>query len=101
MYRYIQTDKHQLSNSELRCSSCKAFLGADDASVEGWRFYKSSLSLKPPLNAEWESFPPEIFISSQLLSLIETSAARKFVVHAHDNTKHGLLVGEEHQVSFE
>lgn len=53
--------------------------------------YKSSLSLKPVLNAEWETFPPEMFISSQLLSLTESSVARKFVVH-HDDTKNGLLV---------
>ncbi|ERF71020.1 hypothetical protein EPUS_03300 [Endocarpon pusillum Z07020] len=82
----------QTHNSELHCATCKALLGAIDVSAEGWRLYKSSLSLRPSPTAEWQSFPPEIFISSQLLSLIGSSAARKFIIHPHDDTKQGLLI---------
>lgn len=88
---YIQTDKNQVHDSELHCSSCEALLGVKDASAEGWRIYKSSLSVKPSLDAEWETSPREIFISSQLLALIESSAARKFVVH-DNNSDRGILV---------
>jgi ubiquitin-protein ligase E3 D len=66
-------------------------LGATDDTAEGWRLYKSNLSIKPSLDAEWETYSPQIFISSQLLSLIEASAARKFVVHT-DNSEPGILV---------
>jgi HECT-like Ubiquitin-conjugating enzyme (E2)-binding len=66
-------------------------MGTQDASAEGWRLYKSSLSVRASLDSQWEKFPPQIFVSSQLLSLIESSAARKFVVHT-DEARPGLLV---------
>lgn len=75
--------------SKLCCCGCKAQLGY--VSAEGWRIHKSSLSLKSALDAEWETFLSDIFISSQLLALIDSSAARKFVVHPED-TKEGLLI---------
>lgn len=80
---------YQTHNSELHCSRCKALLG--HVATGGWRIYKSSLSVKARSDKGWETFPPEVFISSQLLGLIDSSAARKFVVHSKD-TKHGLLV---------
>jgi HECT-like Ubiquitin-conjugating enzyme (E2)-binding len=86
-----QANINQTINTELRCANCEALLGAEDQSAEGRRLYKSSLSVKSSLDADWETFPPEIFISSQLLSLSESSAARKFVVHCDDNNS-GLLV---------
>lgn len=79
----------QTHNSELHCSRCKALLG--HVATGGWRIYKSSLSVKARSDKGWETFPPEVFISSQLLGLIDSSAARKFVVHSKD-TKHGLLI---------
>jgi HECT-like Ubiquitin-conjugating enzyme (E2)-binding len=91
MRRYIFTDKQQTHNSELHCVSCKAFLGTADVSAEGWKVYKSSVSLKPSLKTEWEDHSPEIFIASQLLALINSSAARKFIMHTSD-TKQGFLV---------
>jgi hypothetical protein len=89
--RYIFTDKQQTHNSELHCVSCKAFLGTADVSAEGWRIYKSSVSIKTSLKTEWEDYSPEIFISSQLLALTNSSAARKFIMHTSD-AKQGLLV---------
>lgn len=91
MGRHIRLTEHQNSESKLHCSNCKALLGVLDASLEGWKIYKSSLSIKASVNAQWESFAPEIFIASQLISLIESSAARKFVVHS-DEAMTGLLV---------
>jgi HECT-like Ubiquitin-conjugating enzyme (E2)-binding len=89
--RYILTDKYQTHTSELHCVFCKALLGATDISAEGWRIYKSSISVKSSLKTEWEAYSPEIFISSQLLALINSSAARKFIIHTTD-IKQGLLV---------
>ncbi len=91
MGRHIKLTEHQNAKSKLYCSNCKALLGVQDSSLEGWRIFKSGLSIKASLDAQWESFAPEIFISSQLISLIESSAARKFVVHC-DEAEKGLLV---------
>jgi HECT-like Ubiquitin-conjugating enzyme (E2)-binding len=63
----------------------------NDVSTEGFRIFKSSLRVKPSSDGKWESFASEIFVSSHLISLIESSAARKFVVHS-DEAKIGLLV---------
>lgn len=75
----------------MSCSQCSAVVGSQETSLEGLNLLKASLSVKVSPLAEWETFPPDIFISSRLLSLIESSAARKFVIHA-DNGDHGLLL---------
>ena len=57
-------------------------LGFADQSSDGWRLYKSSVSLKSDNTSFWESFPATTFVCAQLLALIESQAIRRFVLHS-------------------
>lgn len=70
----------------LLCTGCNAILGFQDHSANGFRLYKSSVSLKPSGTSAWESFPATTFICAQLLAVIESQATRKFVLHSGANS---------------
>lgn len=70
----------------LLCTGCNAILGFQDQSPNGFRLYKSSVSLKPSGTSTWENFPATTFICAQLLAVIESQATRKFVLHSGPNS---------------
>ena len=56
--------------------------------------FKSRLGVKLDSEKEWNTCSASILLTTQLQSLIETQAARKFVVHCSDSSKsrEGLLL---------
>ncbi|KIX01506.1 uncharacterized protein Z518_09232 [Rhinocladiella mackenziei CBS 650.93] len=71
----------------LQCATCKATLGSCQEGETGYRLYKSRLIIIPEPGQSPEKFSTAIFLSAQLLSLIESSVSRKVVVHDGTGTK--------------
>lgn len=86
----------QVSSSEAHCLHCNLVLGTFDTPKNGLWLQKSNLSVCPtPEKGEWEVYPLEIFISARLLSILESSGARKVVAHSEDGSttaQGGLLL---------
>jgi len=67
----------------LRCDKCSAMLGTTNQEEDLVRLHKSSISIdKTGTLGTYESHPSTIFTCAQLLSLIEATALKKFVVHS-------------------
>ena len=81
----IKDETEANGNQEILCSRCHERIGIVDDKADGWRLNKWSLSVQLSPTLGWESYPIEPFISAQLLALIESQGARKFVVHSGDS----------------
>jgi hypothetical protein len=68
-----------------------------DNDLGGLKLYKWALIVKRFPQSQWEAEPFELFISAQLLQIIESQTLRKVLVHADLSVKEegGLLVGVE------
>jgi ubiquitin-protein ligase E3 D len=73
----------------LECSSCKTRLGSCVKGDDNFRFYKSRLCVRLEQDKDPESYPATVFLTAQLLGLIESSVTRKFVVHADSHGECG------------
>ena len=60
------------------------------------RVYKWSITLQHTNEAAWISYPAQIFISAQLLSLINSQAVYKFLAYSGhtDRAKYAMLVSK-------
>ncbi|KAE8373521.1 ubiquitin-conjugating enzyme E2-binding protein [Aspergillus bertholletiae] len=80
----------------LCCENCNSLVGIEDTVADGWRLFKTSLSVSKQLSKggcedpEWESHPLEVIVAAQLLELIERESARRFVLHCGQGD--GLLI---------
>lgn len=67
----------------LRCERCLEMLGNTNQEEDLVRLHKSSISIdKTGTLGTYESYPSTMFTCAQLLSLIEATALKKFVVHS-------------------
>lgn len=57
-------------------------LGVTDQNEELTRLHKSSISLSNGSDDKISSYPSSLFVCAQLLSLIESTALKKFIVHS-------------------
>ncbi|OCT48771.1 hypothetical protein CLCR_04815 [Cladophialophora carrionii] len=82
------TNVEEIKNSSragvttLQCSSCQSRLGSRAEGEDSYRLYKSRLTLVREPGQPPERYAAAVFITTQLLSLIESSVSRKVVVHA-------------------
>ncbi|KAJ6111732.1 hypothetical protein N7523_007793, partial [Penicillium sp. IBT 18751x] len=75
----------------LACEKCNAIIGMEDPSANGWRLFKTNVSLNTSKSEEpWTTHSTEMIVAAQLLELIERESARRFIVHC--GQKRGLLV---------
>lgn len=77
--------------------ACNAALGSSQGDEDSLRLYKSRLALVCSPDEPAQDFPASVFISSQLLSLIENTVSRKVVLHSetqggNENGQEGLLL---------
>lgn len=70
--------------ARLRCTACQEVVGSVDESANGWRLWKWSLCVQSNDQSDGQSFPTKMFVSAQVLGLIENQAVRKFVVYDED-----------------
>lgn len=67
----------------LRCDKCLEMLGTTNQEEDLVRLHKPSISIdKTGTLGTYESYPSTMFTCAQLLSLIEATALKKFVVHS-------------------
>lgn len=67
----------------LRCSVCYEMLGTTDDAENLFRLHKSQLSVQDGLDGKtFSSYHSAIFTCAQILSLIEATALKRFVVHS-------------------
>lgn len=66
--------------------------------ADGWRLWKWSLRFQLDAQSEGHTFPTEMFVSAQLLGLIENQAVRKFVMYDEDGKDGvaGTIVSHSH-----
>ncbi len=83
------SDEEQNQANSLRCKHCNTLLGSVNEHEVGYRIWKSRVTLLQDPDALTESHDSAIFIAAQLLHLIESSIARKVMVHGNANG--GLL----------
>jgi ubiquitin-protein ligase E3 D len=66
----------------LQCSECKGRLGTQATNEGSYRIYKSRVAISQGGDQSLEKHAPAVFISAQLLSIINSSVSRKVVVHS-------------------
>ncbi|KAK5940802.1 hypothetical protein PMZ80_007219 [Knufia obscura] len=67
----------------LRCSKCLEMLGTTNQEEDLVRLHKASISIDTTGTlGTYESYPSTIFTCAQILSLIEATALKRFVVHS-------------------
>lgn len=67
----------------LRCDFCDNILGTTKPSEDLIRLSKFSIAVnKSGSNTVFQSYPASVFICAQILSLIEATALKRFVVHS-------------------
>ncbi|KIW07652.1 uncharacterized protein PV09_01594 [Verruconis gallopava] len=75
-------------SSVLQCTRCGLALGIVDPATEGWKLYKWSLSISREDSSK-QCFTNLKWISTQLLSAVENSGVRRFVVEPARSDKDG------------
>ena len=83
------TDHDNEFVQSLHCSQCDSFIGSTRNDEDGYRIWKSKISVRRNQDSDAEAYDSSIFIAAQLLHLIETSVGRRVVVHS--NSGSGLL----------
>ncbi|KAH8694069.1 ubiquitin-conjugating enzyme E2-binding protein [Talaromyces proteolyticus] len=85
-----------MTRANIQCKQCGVVVGMEDPMADGLRLYKSNISVRHPSalghpeNPIFESYVMDMFISAQLLELINREGVRRFVIHA--GNLDGLLV---------
>lgn len=99
----VQQDDKLRTSSKLRCEVCHEALGFVDERAGGWRLWKWSLCVQLDSRSEGQTFPTEMFVSTQLLGLIESQAVRKFVIYNDDGEDGvaGMMVGHSYARSLQ
>ena len=82
------------NNPIVSCIHCQAPLGLEDPMLEGIRLHKWSIALGNTDHTVWERYPTQIFVSAQLLELLDYQATRNFVAYSGSiaEAREGLLV---------
>lgn len=62
----------------MRCGNCQSILGSYDASANGVRLLKSAITIHRKGNEE--RYDLQLWIAAQLLGIVESTGARKFIV---------------------
>jgi len=94
----VHQDNKARTSSKLRCEACHEALGFVDERADGWRLWKWSLCVQLDAQCDGQTFPTEMFVSTQLLGLIENQAVRKFVIYNEDGQDGvaGMMVSHSH-----
>jgi hypothetical protein len=64
------------------CNECDSFIGSAKGNDEGYRLWKSRISILQNPDAASEKYDSAIFIAAQFLHLVESSITRRVVVHS-------------------
>jgi len=80
---------------------CHEALGFVDERADGWRLWKWSLCVQLNGQSDEQAFSIEMFVSAQLLAMIEDQAVRKFVMYNEEGTNDapGIMVSYSYFVS--
>lgn len=68
----------------MRCNFCDQFIGTTKPSENLVRLSKYNIRMnKPESTTIYEAYPASVFVCAQILSLIEATALKRFVVHSN------------------